>query len=353
MEGPYSSSKRHLASFLQDVPNAQSNEICSVLEKYCHPDCVWSFFHPFVGEQGNEQAANTFWHSLKSAFPDYEFRPALLLAGDYEEAQQVSMLGFLMGNHMGSWLGVPPNHQLTLLRFGLNVKLHEGRIAHAYVMFDLIDLIRQAGFYPFRPMPGSPEQWPFCPGDAGFSLEGEDPATGARTLEIVREMQAGLPAAGKVVDQATAAASHSPHWCENMNWFGPAGIGSSRGMRGFRDYHGALFLKAFPDRHDLPRDTEGPDNRPGHFCEIGEGRLAMTAGWPAMRGTHSGGQWLGLPPSGARVEMRVADWYRLTPESRLADNWVLIDIPHMLDQMGLDILDDLRFFVEPQTSRLN
>ena len=64
-------------------------------------------------EQDNERAAKTFWHSLKSAFPDYEFRPALLLAGDYEEAQQVSMLGFLMGNHIGQLAGSaakPPAH---------------------------------------------------------------------------------------------------------------------------------------------------------------------------------------------------------------------------------------------------
>ena len=226
------------------------------------------------------------------------------------------------------------------------------RLVRAYVMFDLVDLMRQAGFYPFRRMPGAAEQWPFAPGDCGFSLGEESASEGIRTLEIIREMQIGLPAAGKVIDKASAAAAHSPHWAENMNWFGPAGIGSSRGMHGFRDFHGALFLKAFPDRYGIKRDAQGPDDRPGHFCEIGEGRLAMTAGWPAMRGTHSGSQWLGLPPSHAKVEMRVADWYRLTPDNRIADNWVLIDIPHILDQMGLDILDDLRFFVEPQTSRL-
>ena len=231
-----------------------------------------------------------------------------------------------------------------LLRFGSKVKLHAGRIACAYTVFDLIDLIRQAGFYLFRPMPSSSEQRPFGSGSTGFTLGGDDPEVGSRTLEIVREMQAGLRAAGKVVDKATAATSQSPHWSEDMNWFSPAGIGSSRGMRGYRDYHGALFLKAFPDRHGLPRDTQGPDHRPGHFCGIGEGRLAMTAGSPAMRCTLSGGRRLGLPPSGARVEMRVADWYRLNADNSIADNWVLIDIPHILDQMGLDLLDDLRFF---------
>ena len=51
--------------------------------------------------------------------------------------------------------------------------------------------------------------------------------------------------------------------------------------------------------------------------------------------------------------MRVADWYRLSRDNKIADNWVMIDIPHMLDQMGLDILDDLRFFAAPQTPRLD
>ena len=201
-------------------------------------------------------------------------------------------------------------------------------------------------------MPGSSVQWSAPPGDAGFAMDAFDPGTGARTLAIVQEMQRGLPRAGAVVDQASAAANHSPHWLDTMNWFGPAGIGSSRGMRGFRDYHGALFLKAFPDRRGLPRDNVAGFDGPGHFCEIGEERLAMTAGWPAMSGTHTGSQWLGLPPTGKTIEMRVADWYRLAPDNRIVDNWVMIDIPHMLSQMALDLLDDLRFFADPRTPRL-
>ena len=50
--------------------------------------------------------------------------------------------------------------------------------------------------------------------------------------------------------------------------------------------------------------------------------------------------------------MRVADWYRLDRADKIIDNWVMIDVPHILAQMGLDILDDLRFFAAPSLSRL-
>jgi hypothetical protein len=49
--------------------------------------------------------------------------------------------------------------------------------------------------------------------------------------------------------------------------------------------------------------------------------------------------------------MRVADWYRIDENDKIIDNWVMIDIPHMLCQMGLDILDDMQFFVDPTIPR--
>lgn len=87
--------------------------------------------------------------------------------------------------------------------------------------------------------------------------------------------------------------------------------------------------------------------------EIGESKLALTAGWPAIRATHKGSQWLGISPTGREVEMGVADWYHLNRDNQIADNWVMIDIPHILDQMDLDLIDDLRFFAKPDTPRLD
>ena len=37
-------------------------------------------------------------------------------------------------------------------------------------------------------------------------------------------------------------------WHPRMNWYGPAGIGTGRGIAGFRNWHQIPFLNAMPDR---------------------------------------------------------------------------------------------------------
>lgn len=344
--------KQLTARFLGELANAPVEGITAVLERFCHTDCRWEIFHPFERIDGLVDAAAQFWEPLKRAFPDYEQRMGLVIAGDYEGRDQVSTLGHVMGSFEAPWLAIPPTHNLAFLRFAFNAIVRGGKFAKAYILLDIPDLMRQAGYYPLRRMPGAAEQWPLPPIDSGATLASVDPERGALTMAIVREMQLGLPKPGEVLDKTTAAARHSHHWHENMNWYGPAGIGSMRRLRGFRDFHGALFLQAFPDRSGIARDAEGPEDAPGHYTRIGDGLFAVTGGWPSIRATHTGGQWLGLAPSGRKVEMRVADWYRLDRDDRIIDNWVMIDVPHILAQMGLDILDDLRFFADPSLSRL-
>jgi hypothetical protein len=48
------------------------------------------------------------------------------------------------------------------------------------------------------------------------------------------------------------------------------------------------------------------------------------------------GGFLGLPGNELRVDMRVVDVYRRAGE-KLAENWVLIDLPWWLKQQGLDV----------------
>lgn len=73
-----------------------------------------------------------------------------------------------------------------------------------------------------------------------------------------------------------------------MNWYGPAGIGSMRPNRGFRDFHGALFLQAFPDRGGWQRVDGGRENGPGHCVRLGDGLFAVTGRYPSVHGTHTG-----------------------------------------------------------------
>ena len=333
------------------MAEADSSAIPEVVSTYCHEDCVWKIFHPYDDFEDTASAIAQFWRPLKAAFPDYEQRLAYVLGGEYEGRELVSSWGHVMGSFEDFWIGIPPSHGLCFLRFGFNAVIRDGKLAKAYILLDIIDLMRQVGLYPLRKMPGTAEQWPFPPCDTQATVNGCDLERGKKVMQIVYEMQMGLPSADEIKGKSEAESRHSPHWHENMNWYGPAGIGSSRRLRGFRDYHGGLFLTAFADRTGFPRDPDGPEDAPGHYIQVGDGNFAVTAGWPSLHATHTGGQWLGLPPSGREIDMRVADWYRIDENDKIIDNWVMIDIPHMLCQMGLDILDDMQFFVDPTIPR--
>jgi hypothetical protein len=47
----------------------------------------------------------------------------------------------------------------------------------------------------------------------------------------------------------------------------------------------------------------------------------------------------------------VADWYRLDNDGKIYDNWVMMDIPHIVHQMGMDIFHDLEHFVDRSKPR--
>lgn len=42
----------------------------------------------------------------------------------------------------------------------------------------------------------------------------------------------------------------------------------------------------------------------------------------------------------------MTDWYRLDADGKIYDNWVPIDIPHIVHQMGMDLFHDRKFFVD-------
>ena len=347
----HAANKKLVAEFLTGIADCEPVDAAAVLAQHCHDDCHWEVFHPFNTMLGNAAALEQFWQPLREAWPDYENRIALIIGGEYEKREQVSTWGHLMGTFDAPLVGIPPTHGVVTMKFGFNCIVRDGKIAKAYVLLDLVDVMRQSGHYPFRPMPGSPEQWAFPPCDTGATAFSHVPVMGAESLRIIREMQVGLVPQAEIKSMANSPDRHSPHWHKNMNWYGPAGLGSMRGRRGFRNFHGALFLQGFSDRTGWVRDHEGPEDAPGHYVRMGDGRYAVTGGWPSLNATHLGPEWLGLPPTGRRVMMRVADWYRLDNDNKIIDNWVMIDVPHMVHQMGMDIFHDLQFFVDRSLPR--
>ena len=65
----------------------------------------------------------------------------------------------------------------------------------------------------------------------------------------------------------------------------------------------------------------------------------------------TGDDFLGLPATGRHVKMRVMDFYRCDDRT-ICENWVPFDIPHLLNQLGVDVFRRMRLQFR-QTDKLS
>ena len=107
---------------------------------------------------------------------------------------------------------------------------------------------------------------------------------------------------------------------ENFRWMGNAGCGTKNGLKEFQDNWQRPFQAAFSDK----------------VC-VDEARIVQGE-WMAAFGrqfaTHSG-IFMGIAPTGRRVEIRYMDFWKVV-DGRIADNWVMVDFPHVMQQLGVD-----------------
>ena len=314
---------------LMRLPGADAEAACREL---LSAECEWHAGHPINTLVGPEAIAAQFWAPLREAFPDLERRPDIFLAGQWDgrygggEGSWVSCTGHYLGTFLADWLGIPATGEPATLRFGEFYRIVDGRIAEARILLDIIDLARQAGRRLLPPSSGL-ELW--VPGPRlhdGLLIGATDPAAGVRSLGLVEAMIGGLM---RYDESDLKSMGMARHWRADMMWYGPGGIGTSRGIGGFERHHQAPFLHAFPDRKGGT-----------HRARIAEGAYVASTGWPSVRATHSG-DYLGVPASGNPIQMRVMDWWRCEAD-RLAENWVFIDLPHLMLQMGVDLMARLK-----------
>jgi predicted ester cyclase len=289
-------------------------------------DCAWYGPKPLDGLQGAEAITASFWRPLFEAIPDIERREDISLAGAWNAGLWTAVTGHYQGRFVAPWLGLPPNGRLVRLRFGEFSRLDASCIVEQYTLIDLPDLMWQLGCWPFAPMLGSAGSVPGPREHDGLICGPQDPDETRRSLQLVEAMIAGLMRYDR---QDLDSMDQASFWTPRFSWYGPAGIGSCRGQDDYRRVHQKPFLTAFPDR-------KGGDHR----CRIAEGRYVASTGWPSIRATHLGGGFMGLPPTGRPITMRVMDFWKRS-DSLLDENWVFIDLVDLLGQMGVDVFQRL------------
>lgn len=297
---------------------------CEACDTPAAPACVfandvtWSGCHP-IGRAGNvHELDEKVWRPLKHAFPDLERRDDIFIGGTFQEQDWISATGYYYGTFVNSWLGIPPHRGWAYLRYGEFYRLMGGKIIEAYVIFDSLDLMRQAGVFPWRPGWGVETLNPGPATHDGVRLGEADLVETAKTLKLVQAMLVNL------FEPDRPSMRMERFWAPDMMWYGPALIGATRGIDGFFRYHTGPWVEAIPDWR---ADLQTP-----HFAD---NAYASFVGWPSIWATQTGRMY-DIPPTGKRVEIRVMDWWR-RDGALLAENWIFIDFPHLFLQLGIDL----------------
>ncbi|MHA1554790.1 MAG: ester cyclase [Alphaproteobacteria bacterium] len=110
-------------------------------------------------------------------------------------------------------------------------------------------------------------------------------------------------------------------FARDFRWMGNQGCGTKHGLAEFQENWQRPFQAAFSDK----------------VC-IDEARLFMgewAAAFGRQKAVHSG-TFMGIAPTGKRIEIRYMDFWKIE-DGRITDNWVMVDFPHVLAQLGVDV----------------
>ncbi len=298
------------------------------------PEALFRICHPFGDLVGAEAFFDATYAGLLDAWPDLERRDTIVMAGtDADGADWVGTCGYYTGVFTGPWLDIPPTgHQVTM-RFHEFYRIDGGKVVEVQALWDIPEVMMQAQAWPMAPSLG--REW-HVPGPAtqdGLVPGPHDADTAAASCQLVLDMLEHLtryPSQG-----GPEVMKMDRFWHPRMNWYGPSGIGTGRGIAGFRNWHQIPFLSAMPDR------GQHSDEITAHF--FGDGDYAAVTGWPNMAQTLSHGGWLGIAPAGKKITLRSLDFWRIEA-GKIRENWVLVDLLDAYAQLGVDVFARLREF---------
>ncbi|MEL6586029.1 MAG: ester cyclase [Pseudomonadota bacterium] len=291
------------------------------------PEAAVHLCHPFGDATGAEGFLGAALGPLWDAVPDAERRVSLSLRGTCRQGQHwVGQAGHYAGRFDGPFLGIPGTGRMVYLRFHEFFRIEGGQAVEVQMIWDLADLMLQLGVWPMGPALGWTGVVPGPLTQDGLTIDGP----GDAALAVVTEMLTYL---GKS-DQGPEAMELPRFWHARCSWYGPGGIGTARGIAGFRAHHQIPFLAAMPDRKARV-DA-------GHL--FAQGAYVGFTAWPGMDMTLSGGDWLGIAGAGQTLTMRSLDFWRVEGD-RIRENWVCVDLLHVWDQVGVDVLARMRALI--------
>ena len=328
--------KKYFKNLLKKIAESSLIDLEKNLKEFYHDEAELNAFHPINEIKGIDEIKKQLWEPLKKSFPDLERRNNIVIGGSFQDKVFISFVSHLTGTFVNEWLGVPPTNKTIYLRTCEAHQITNNKIIKSYILIDTIDFIRQAGLWPINPSLGAEGMWPppiTGDGENNENLDKElslkslnQDLTMQRSLNIRPETEPGL-SNEEIIDKLLNHHPQKNYWHPKMMWYGPSGVGTARGLRGFIEHHQLPFRLTFKERSYW---------KIGHYIEIGDGNYSMTGGWHSIQCVYASNEWLGYEGTNKKITMRVMDFY-LHHEGLIRENWVPIDIAHILNQIDIDI----------------
>ncbi|WP_419841179.1 ester cyclase [Candidatus Poriferisodalis sp.] len=303
------------------------------------PDAAVRLTHPFEDLDGPDAMYEQALAPLAAAWPDLERRDYIVIAGADPSAQPwVGCAGSYMGTFADAWLGIPPTGRPAAMRYHEFFRFEGRQIVEMQAVWDVPEVMMHARVWPMTPSLGRDWLVPSPATSDGIASGPRDDAESQASVDHVVGMLSDM---GRHPREPVEAMRLEQWWHPKFSWYGPYGIGTGRGIAGFRRFHQIPFLRAMPDRR-------GGYDGDGHF--FGDGAYVGVTGWPGMAMTLTGDGWLGIAAAGQQITMRSLDFWRIerrvrpdgSIERRIRENWVLIDLLHVYSQIGVDVLARMR-----------
>lgn len=287
--------------------------------RMCHP---FGAVRDFVGECLSP---------LHAAMPDLERRDMILMAGTTPEGEDwIGCMGSYMGTFLAPFLDIPPTGHLAHMRYHEFFRIEDGRVTEMQAIWDIPELMMLANAWPMAPQLGMFLNTPAPMSGDGLTVSGDGSVALRHVIDMLTDL-CKFPG-----DPDPAVMNLEKYWHPRVNWYGPAGIGTCRGIAGFRHWHQGPFLRGMPDRKlDAMGDLMSN--------WVGEGEYVCETGWPNMRLTLSGDGWMGIAPSDREILLSSLDFWRLE-DGLIRENWVLVDLLDAYRQLGVDVLGRMREF---------
>ena len=330
--------KACLGAYQQATATFDPSNVKAALQSTFAADAVLHMCHPFGDLAGPQAFYHTCLAPLHQAMPDLERRDLIVMAGTSEEGQYwIGTMGNYMGTFVAPFLDIPATGHLAHMRYHEFYQIDNNKVVKVQAIWDLPELMMQSNAWPMPPQLGKFICTPAPMSNDGLQISGD-----------------GQHNHSKIIDMLTDLCKHpsnpdpkvmnlDKYWHPRFNWYGPAGIGTCRGISGFRNWHQIPFLHGMPDRATDSKSDRNSEWEIEDSHWVAEGEYVCETGWPNMRLTISGDGWMGIAPADTPILMRSLDFWRFE-HGLIRENWVLIDLLDVYRQIGVDVLARLREF---------